>query len=104
MAVLRKKHLKSGFVYVVDFYYHGKRKIISTRTQNRKLASKILNDIQARITMGTFNLADYEKKDISIKKLFEEYFPYAQTFKRASTIINEQNIAKTFTGFVGINR
>jgi integrase len=104
MAVLRKTKTKSGYVYVTDFYYQGKRQRISTRTNDKKLAMKVFNDIQARITMGTFNLADYNKKDISLKKFFDEYFPYALSFKRASTIVNELNVAKTFMGFAGENR
>jgi integrase len=104
MATIRKRLIKNGYLYDVDFYVNGKRYLLSTRTSNRKIALKILGDIQSKIALGNFNLADYNKKDTTLKKFFNEYFPYALSFKRESTIVNELNVAKTFIEFAGENR
>jgi hypothetical protein len=105
MATLRKRKTKKGFIYDVDFYYRHKRYITCTGNSERRIALRILNNIQAKIALGTFNLAEYEQKDITLSKFFtEEYFPFAQSFKKESTIINERVVARTFVGVLGPNR
>jgi|WetSurMetagenome_2_1015567.scaffolds.fasta_scaffold241321_1 integrase len=105
MATIRRRILKNGkYVWDLDFTYRGKRSIISTKTSNRRVAREILAEIEVKIARGTFNLADYEKKDTSIGNFMKEYFHHAESFKKQTTIINEKIIAKQFQEFVGPGR
>jgi len=101
MAVIRKRKLKTGFVYDIDFHYRNKRYIISTRTDDSRTAKRILNDIEHKISLGTFNMEEYEKKEATLEKFFEEYFTYAATFKKSSTVKNERVIARDFMKHFG---
>lgn len=96
MAKLRRRNLKNGFVYDIDFYFQDKRFILSTRTSNRRIANRILMDIQGKIALGTFNINEYQKKDISLDKYFEEYFHFAESFKKKTTLDHERLIARDF--------
>ena len=89
MACLRKKKLREGFVWVVDFTFEGRRCIKSTKTTDKSLATNILKDIEGRIARGTFDLKQYDKKHVLLETFFKEYFEYAKSFKGAETISNE---------------
>ncbi len=101
MATLRKRHTKSGYVWVVDFSFEGRRYVMSTKTSEYAVAKQILHDIQGRIARGAFNLHDYEKKHIRLSDFFTEYFVYASSFKQPHTLVNERHYAKKFVSFVG---
>jgi len=101
MASLRKRRTRRGFVYVVDFTFRGRRHVISTKTHDHKTARRILEDIQGQIARGTFNLDQYEKKHARLSGFFEEYFKYAEGYKKTNTILNERNYTKKFLAFVG---
>ncbi len=73
-------------MYVIDFYYNNKRYTKSTKTSEYKTAKKILENIQDKIAQGTFGLTVEKKKTITLEKFFPEYFEYAESYKRASTI------------------
>ncbi|MEO8168858.1 MAG: hypothetical protein ABI623_11470, partial [bacterium] len=66
MACLRKRKIKKGFVYVVDYSFEGRRYAQSTKTSDLGVAKIILHDIQGKIARGTFNLEQYEKKQIRL--------------------------------------
>jgi integrase len=101
MATLRKRSTKKGPVFDVDFVYKGKRYVKSTGTSDPRIAKQILHDIQGKIARGKFDLDVYERKHLKLSEFFEEYFSFAKSFKRASTIYNERSIAKAFVSFVG---
>ena len=99
MAVLRRRSTKKGFVYDVDFRFDGRRHILSTKTSDLGIAKKIRDDIQGRIARGTFNLDQYEKKTIRLSQFFNDYFNYAKSFKKDSTIYAERQYARRFIEF-----
>lgn len=101
MACLRKKKLKEGFVWVVDYTFEGKRCIKSTKTTDTDLARRILKDIEGRIARGAFDLERYDKKHVLLEPFFKEYFEYAKSFKAAKTIENETHCAKQFVSRFG---
>jgi integrase len=101
MATLRKKKTKHGFHYVVDFRINGRRHVISTLTDDRKLATQIQHDLQGKIARGTFKLADLETKHISLAALLQKYFEFAASFKRPGTIELERIVTNTFKTIVG---
>jgi integrase len=101
MATLRKRFAKKGPVFDVDFVYRGKRYVKSTGTSDPHIAKQILHDILGKIARGKFDLEIYERKHLKLSEFFEEYFSFAKSFKRASTIYNERSIAKKFISFVG---
>ena len=90
-----------GIVYDVDFRFKGRRHILSTKTADLALAKKIRDDIQGKIARGTFNLEEYEKKTIRLSQFFEDYFAFAKSFKKDSTIYNERRYADQFVEFAG---
>jgi integrase len=101
MARLRKRYTKEGYVYVVDATYNGKRIVKSTGTSNRKEAEQILHTIQGQIATHRFKLEELYRKDVKLKTFFEEYFKYAKSMKKESTLYNEENIADDFSKYIG---
>jgi integrase len=101
MAKLRKKVLKEGYVYVVDFRNRGKRHVISTGTDDKRLAMQVLKELEGKVVKGVFKLEDYNNKSIRLNEFFEEYFKYAVGLKGAVTILNERNYVKKFLAFAG---
>ncbi|MBI3110035.1 MAG: tyrosine-type recombinase/integrase [Ignavibacteriales bacterium] len=99
MARLRKRKTNTGFIYVVDFSFKGKRFIRSTKTSDTALAKRILQDIQGKIARGTFDLL--ERKEIRFTRFLEDYFKFAVSFKSPSTIKMEQIHTATFRRIVG---
>ena len=80
MAVLRKRTTADGFVYDVDFTYHGKRYLRSTKTSDHKIAKQVLGEIQGQIARGKFNLTDGDRKDILLSKFIQKYLAEAVHF------------------------
>lgn len=101
MACLKKVMKGGSYVYFIDFRYQGKRVIKSTKTSNLSLAKKILADIEGKIARGTYNLDEYDKKQIQLSKFFLEYFAYAKGYKAGTTISNEERYARKFVDYVG---
>ncbi len=101
MAVIRKRKTKKGIIYDVDFRFNGRRYILSTKTADLNLAKKIRDDIQGKIARGTFNMEEYEKKTIRLTQFFKDYFEFAKSFKKASTIYNERQYADQFIAYAG---
>jgi integrase len=104
MASLVKKKTTSGFIYHVDTYYHGKRIRVSTGSSDRKTALRILRELEHKIALGTFNLQEYDKKEIQVSDFFGEYFRYATSFKKETTLKHDHMVARRFTDFIGSNR
>lgn len=104
MAVLRKRNTKKGFTYDIDFTYRGKRHIVSTKTDDRKIATNILNDIQGKIARGAFNILEYEKKEVEVQQFISEYFDYAEGVKKDRTIVQERHYAKKLLVIVGAKK
>lgn len=101
MARLRKRKVKGGYQWYVDYQYEGRRYVQSTKTSDLNTAKRILQDIQGRIARGIFKLEDYDQKHVRLSDFLEEYFAYAASLKKPHTIINERNYAKKFMAFVG---
>jgi integrase len=101
MATLRKRLLKKGPVWYIDFWFKGRRYVMSTKTSIRRIAVQILQEIQGKIARGTFNLEDYEKKEIMLSDFLDRYFQYAASYKAKGTITLEKIITSTFSSIVG---
>ena len=86
MATVRKRRNRKNDYYYVDFTYQGRRYQISTRTVNKKLADKILMEIQMKIAKGIFNLGDYNQKDITTEEFFKKLAEVDNYNKSKSTI------------------
>ena len=101
MAVIRKRKTRSGIVYDVDFRFNGRRHILSTKTSDLAIAKKIRDDIQGKIARGAFNMEEYEKKTVRLSQFFKDYFEFAKSFKKDSTIYNERRYADQLIEFAG---
>jgi integrase len=101
MATLRKKQLKSGYVYVIDFRYQGERHVRSTGTHDARLARQILMEIEERMVRGTFRMKEYEGKDIKASEFVADYFVKVAGTKKSSTIAGEKIYTKKFIRIVG---
>lgn len=101
MAKLRKYSTKGGFIYAVDFYFHGKRYVRSTKTSNYRLAKQILADIEGKIARGNFKLEEYSERHTLLSDFLTEYFRYAESYKKSGTISLEKIVTNTFKSLVG---
>jgi integrase len=101
MATLRKRKSGQGYIYHVDFRVKGRRYRVSTKTADRKIALQVLQDIQGKIARGTFNLLEYEKRDISLNDFLIDYFDQINGSKAASTIALEGHHTRRFVETVG---
>jgi integrase len=101
MARLRKRITKDGYVWALDFTVNGKRVVKSTGTANRKEAERILHTIQGKIASNRFHLEELYQEGVHIGKFFSEYFLYAASLKKDSTLYNERNIARDFMEYTG---
>ena len=101
MATLRKRKLKNGWIYIIDFIYKGKRHTISTKTQDKKLAQEIFQEIQGKIARGTFLEPKEQRKDIYFKDFIEEYFKYVEGHKKQSTIQLERTYLPRVLKIIG---
>jgi integrase len=97
MARLRKR----GNKYSIDIHYNGRRIIKALGTSDKSVAEIIRKNIESDITLGKFDLKHLKKKNISLKDYFEEYFKYAASIKKATTIKNERFYADKFVDFIG---
>ena len=103
MAKLWKRKKKNGdFVYMVDFYFHGKRIQKSTRTKDKKTAEMILKDIDARIAKGAFSIETVKpKKKVFLKQFKAEFLEYSKNRKAEKTYIRDELVFRTFLEAVG---
>jgi len=101
MATLRKRLLKGGYAYVIDFRYQGERHVISTGTDDKKLAAQVLSEINQKIIRGIFRLEDYEQKDIRLSAFIQEYFGRVVGSKKPSTLAGERIYSKKLLRIIG---
>ena len=103
MATLRKRKSKNGkVVYLVDFYFNGKRFVRSTKTDDPKTAKLILKDIEARIAKNNFSIEEINpKKKVYLKQFIKEYLEFSQTHKAKKTFLADKLSLNLFMKFVG---
>jgi len=103
MATLRKRKNKSGrFVYLVDFYYEGKRFVRSTKTDDLKTARLILKDIEAKIAKNAFNVEELDRKEkVYLEQFIEEFLQYSETHKAPKTFKRDKLTFDNFLRFAG---
>src|SRR3990172_1097131 len=104
MAALRRRKHKKEWIYYVDFMYEGKRRVWSTRTGDKRIAGKILDDIKGKIARGTFNLEEYEKKHITLEDFLNDYIKSVKSDKRQKTIELEKLYLGRVAEYFGGNR
>ena len=101
MATLKKWYNKSGYIYAVDFYYHGKRHVKSTKTSDFRLAKRIKSEIEGRIARGIFNLEEYAEKHVLLVDFLNEYFRSVESSKAKGTVSLEKIITNSFRKCLG---
>lgn len=101
MANLRKITNKHGATYYIDFYFEGRRHVISTKSSSAKIAKKIKADIEAKIAFGTFKLDIYQKKEIRLSEFVAKYKEKVGSTKSSSTIARERIVLDRFIQIVG---
>jgi len=103
MATLRKRKNKSGkIVYLVDFYFNGRRFVRSTKTDDLKTAKLVLKDIEAKIAKNTFGIDEISpKRKVYLKQFEREYLEYSKTHKARKTYLADKLSFKNFIKFVG---
>ena len=101
MARLRKRKTKTGFHYVVDFRHQGKRRVLSLKTSDRKLAEKVKRELEAKIVLGKFDVNDHQDQTILVSTYFKRYFEAIEGTKAETTIAIEKIYSKTFQGIAG---
>ncbi|OVE79286.1 hypothetical protein BVY01_02910 [bacterium I07] len=102
MATLWKRKKKGGFVYMIDFYYGGKRIQRSAKTDDRQTAKLILKDIEARVAKGSFNIEDIKpRKKVFLNDFIKEYLSFSKSHKAYMTWMREKLVLKMFRNFAG---
>ena len=106
MAVMRKKYRKNGdFIYEIDYRFKGARFRISTKTNDRKTAQKILDDIRAKISSGRFKVDEFKEVNISLKDLGSQYIQqYGKVYKAPGTINIDRQALDDLCRFMGANK
>src|ERR1041385_4676907 len=97
MGSLRKR----GGYWYVDITYQGERHIVSTKTGNKATARKILTEIEHQASLGTFNLEQYEKKQIKLAEFAQKYNEYVTGTRAASTNVVERMYIGLFVKKLG---
>lgn len=98
MATIRKRKTKSGY-YVVDFTYKGRRHVLTTKTKNTDVAKRILQNIEARIALGIFDIKDYQDSCILLGDAINKYIEEEAPNKSPKTIKNEIQQLNNFAEF-----
>jgi integrase len=101
MATLRKRRTRDGFVYVLDFRYQNRRRVLSLKTSDRKTAEKVKANIEARIAFGTFRMEEYDEKSILLSEFLQRYYEGARGTKMPSTVAVEKFRTGAFLEAVG---
>ncbi|MBL7074551.1 tyrosine-type recombinase/integrase [candidate division KSB1 bacterium] len=101
MASLRKRQLKHGWTWVLDYSIYGRRKIISTGTQDRKTAELIKKDIELNIAKRRFDLLPQKPKVVFLKDFYKEYYNFSKQRKSKNTSYIDKHCLKLFKAFVG---
>lgn len=101
MARLRKRKTSQGFVYVLDFRYQGRRRVVSLKTSDRRTAEKVKANIEAKIVCGTFRIDDDLGPRIRISEFLTVYFEVAVGTKMGSTVEVEKARTGAFVDAVG---
>jgi|ERR1051326_1182720 integrase len=104
MASVRRKKRSKNEPYLMDFRFRGRRYQISTKTRKKKEANKFRAEIELKIARGTFNLEDYDKKDVTVDEFFEDYRKSMGHAKAQNTQNLERIYFAKFRSFVGNNR
>src|ERR1051325_8415428 len=104
MASVRQRKRGSNEPYLIDFTVGGRRYQITTKTRKRKEANRIRAEIESKIARGTFNMEDYEKKNVTVGEFFDEYAQGSGSSKAQSTRSLEKIYFGGFRSFVGNNR
>ena len=105
MASLRKRTCDGGFVYVVDFRFKGSRHVWSTKTDDRKLARKILDELRGKIASGRFKLEEYVEKNATLERLEKEYLDlYARNNKEPRSLDIDRTAMADMATFFGAKR
>jgi hypothetical protein len=91
MATIRKRKTKSGY-YVVDFTYKGRRYVLTTKTKSKRVAKRILQDIEARIALGIFNIRITKTIVISLKTSLKNILKKKDQINLPELLITKFNI------------
>lgn len=98
MATLRKRKTKGGKnVYLVDFYFEGKRIVRSTKTDDLQTAKLILKEIEAKIARKAFSVAEITKKNtIDLARFIGEFLEHSKNHKAPKTYLRDKLSLKNF--------
>lgn len=101
MVILRKRKIKRGFVYVVDYWSGSKRIVRSTGTSDRRLAEKVRANIENKLVHSNYKMEEQEQKDISLSEFLKIYSDAVRGMKLESTLAVEKIRIATFKEIVG---
>jgi integrase len=91
---------KRGEIYYFDISKDGQRLRQSTGTSNKSLAQTIKSEIEAKITLGKFDIKPEEK---TIERIFAAFDEYSKTNHRSSTVDRYRCTVRNFQIFLALN-
>lgn len=102
MACLRKRKLKKGYPWVVDFYQDCKRHVKSTGTSDKRVAEKVLKKIEGDLVINRFDLPTNKNKKVLLKDFINKYLEeYSSKSKSRNTYLMDKEHLNKFLNFIG---
>ncbi len=100
MAVLRKRKLKKGWTWMVDYYDHGKRVRLNTGSQDKAVAAVALDGIRGRLALNKFGMPGV-REGVLLGDFAERYLEESRVNKAANTWRLERRVLSAFLGWMG---
>jgi len=96
---LRHKKDKTGIAYFLDYTVNGKRYRPAAGT-NKKTALEICQNVQARLSLGRFDIYTHSENTISLKDLSQNFLSSKRNHIRPSSLKRYQNYLDKFIEYM----
>ncbi len=96
---LRDKKDKKGVTYFLDYTVNGKRHRPAVGT-NKKTALEICQNVQAKLSLGQFDIYSHSEKTISLQEITQNFLSSKRNHIRASSLKRYQNYLDKFVEYM----
>jgi hypothetical protein len=97
---LRNKKDKNGTTYFLDYTVKGKRHRPAVGT-NKKTALEICQNVQAKLSLGQFDIYSHPEKTISLQEITQNFLSSKRNHIRPSSLKRYQNYLDKYNEYMG---
>jgi len=97
---LRHKKDKQGITYFLDYTVNGRRHRPAVGT-NKKTALEICQNVQAKLSLGQFDIYSHSEKTISLQEITLNFLSSKRNHIRPSSLKRYQNYLDKFNEYMG---